>query len=104
MAAKTFEQLIIESSVPVFVDFYADWCAPCRSLAPSVKRLAEEFSGRLTVVKINVDRQPSVASRYQVQGIPALMMFSRGSVVWRSSGAMPYDQLRAEVSRTLSSL
>ncbi|ASQ90702.1 thiol reductase thioredoxin [Prosthecochloris sp. GSB1] len=100
--AKTLEQLVNGSSSPVFVDFYADWCAPCRSIAPAVKQLAEEFSGRLTVVKINVDKQPAAASRYQVQeGIPALLLFDKGSLLWRGSGAMSYDALRAEVARSL---
>lgn len=99
--AKTLEQLVNGSSGPVFVDFYADWCAPCRAIAPAVKDLAQEFSGRLTVVKINVDKQPAAAARYQVQGIPALLLFDKGAVRWRGSGAMPYDALRAEVVRAL---
>ncbi|MBF0586667.1 thioredoxin [Prosthecochloris sp. N3] len=101
MAKKTFDELISQASSPVFVDFYADWCGPCRSIAPTVKKLAEEFSGRLTVVKINVDKQPDVAARFQVQGIPALLLFSGGSVVWRSSGALPYQALKTEITRAL---
>jgi thioredoxin len=102
MMNKSLEDLIKTSQVPVFVDFWADWCGPCRMVAPSVKQLAEEFSGRLAVVKVNVDKQPAVASRYQVQGIPALMLFRGGEIIWRSAGALSYSQLRAEVSKALA--
>ncbi len=98
---KTLEQLVNESANPVFVDFYADWCAPCRSIAPSIQRLAGEFGGKLTVVKIDVDKQPAAAARYQVQGVPALLLFRNGTVAWRSSGAMPYESIRSEVVKAL---
>ncbi|HED30900.1 MAG TPA: thioredoxin [Prosthecochloris aestuarii] len=101
MARKTFDDLLRESKLPVFVDFYADWCGPCRTLSPVIRQLAEEYSGKLTVVKINVDKQPDVAARYQVQGIPALFLFQNGSVLWRSSGALPLQALKAEISRAL---
>jgi len=101
MAKRTLDELIGESTMPVFIDFYADWCGPCHSIAPSIIKLAQEFSGRLTVVKINVDKQPEAASRYQVQGIPALMLFDKGSVIWRTSGALAYPRLKAEVSKAL---
>lgn len=101
MAEKTFEKLLNENDKPVFVDFWAAWCAPCTSVAPSVKRLAEEFSGKLTVVKVNVDQQPEVAAKYQVQGIPALMLFEKGSIKWRATGALPYENIRAEVIKAM---
>ncbi|ARM31078.1 thioredoxin [Prosthecochloris sp. HL-130-GSB] len=101
MARKTFDDLLRESKLPVFVDFYADWCGPCRTLSPVIRQLAEEYSGKLTVVKINVDKQPDVAARYQVQSIPALFLFQNGSVLWRSSGALPLQALKAEISRAL---
>lgn len=97
----SLDELIKSSSLPVFVDFWADWCGPCKMVAPAVQQLAREFSGRLTVVKVNVDRQPDAASRYQVQGIPALMLFQNGELTWRTSGAMPYQQLKAEIERRL---
>lgn len=101
MGKKSFDQLIQESEKPVFVDFWAGWCAPCNSVAPSVKRLAEEFSGKLIVVKVNVDQQPEVAAKYQVQGIPALMLFEKGSIKWRATGALPYENIRGEVMKAL---
>lgn len=98
---KSFDQLVRESEKPVFVDFWAAWCGPCASVAPSVKRLAEEFHGVLTVVKINVDEQPEVAAKYQVQGIPALMLFDKGMIKWRATGALSYDTIKAEVGKAL---
>ncbi|NTW64255.1 MAG: thioredoxin [Chlorobiaceae bacterium] len=99
--AQSLDDLIKTSQLPVFVDFWAEWCAPCRSVAPVVKQLAQEFSGRLTVVKVNVDKQSDAASRHQVQSIPALMLFHRGELKWRTAGAMSYPQLKAEVMKVL---
>jgi len=99
--AKTLDELIRTSDLPVFIDFWADWCGPCKMVAPTVAQLAKEFSGRLTVVKVNVDRQPDAAARFQVQGIPALMLFEKGVLKWRTAGALPYQQLRQEVLKVL---
>jgi thioredoxin len=101
MAKKSFDQLIQESDKPVFVDFWAAWCGPCTSVSPSIKRLASEFQEKLTVVKINVDEQPEVAAKYQVQGIPALVLFDKGMIKWRATGALPYEHIRAEVIKSL---
>lgn len=101
--AKTLDELISTSDLPVFIDFWADWCGPCKMVAPTVAQLAKEFSGRLTVVKVNVDRQPDAAARFQVQGIPALMLFDKGVLKWRTAGALPYQQLRQEVLKVLGS-
>lgn len=95
--SQSLNDLIQSSAVPVFVDFWAEWCGPCRMVAPSVKKLAEEFKGRLTVVKVNVDRQLAAAAQFQVQGIPALMLFHKGKLVWRTAGALSYQQIREEV-------
>ena len=97
--AKTLDELIRKNPVPVFIDFWAEWCGPCKMVAPLVQRLAREFPGRVTVVKVNVDQQPDVAARFQVQGIPALMLFDKGELKWRTAGAVPYGQLRQEVLR-----
>lgn len=99
--AASLEDLIRNSPTPVFVDFWAEWCGPCRTVAPSVRKLAEEFRGRLAVVKVNVDRQPAAASRFQVQGIPALMLFKGGKKVWSTAGALPYPQLKQAVESAL---
>jgi thioredoxin len=99
--AKTLDDLVRTSELPVFIDFWADWCGPCKMVAPSVKQLAREFSGRITVVKVNVDQQPDVASRFQVQGIPALMLYAGGQLKWRTAGAIPYTQMRQEVQKVI---
>lgn len=101
--AKSLDELVKTSEVPVFIDFWADWCGPCKMVAPSVQQLAKEFSGRIMVVKVNVDRQPDLAARFQVQGIPALMMYSRGELKWRTAGAVPYQQIRQEVLKVIGS-
>ncbi|NTU96752.1 MAG: thioredoxin [Chlorobiaceae bacterium] len=100
---KSFEDLITTSPVPVFVDFWADWCGPCKVIAPSVKKLAEEFSGKLAVVKVDIDEQPGVAGHYKIQGVPTLMIFRDGEIIWRTAGAMPYSQLKTEVLKALGS-
>lgn len=99
---KSFDELIQTSEVPVFVDFWAEWCGPCRMVAPSVKQLAEELAGRLTVIKINVDEKPVIASQYGIQSIPTFMIFYQGKAVTRFSGAMPYPMLKQEVEKSLS--
>ncbi|SRR5579883_1415735 len=97
MLPTSFEDLIATSDVPVFVDFWAEWCGPCRMMSPSVKQLASEFKGRLLVVKVNVDDRPQIAAQYGIQSIPTLMVFKAGKPVWRIAGAMNYDQLRSQV-------
>ncbi|RMD98525.1 MAG: thioredoxin [Calditrichaeota bacterium] len=95
----SFETLIQTSEVPVFVDFWAEWCAPCHMVAPSVKQLSQEFKGKLKVIKVNVDKQPHIASKYGIQGIPTLMLFHKGKILWRVSGALPYPAIKAEVEK-----
>lgn len=99
--AGTLDDLVRQSELPVFIDFWADWCGPCKMVAPSVRQLAQEFKGRLMVVKVNVDQQPEAASRFQVQGIPALMLFVGGQLKWRTTGAIPYQQMRQEVLKAI---
>ncbi|MGZ6652188.1 MAG: thioredoxin [Solirubrobacteraceae bacterium] len=84
----------IEASVPVLVDFWAPWCGPCRMVSPLVERLGREHAGRLKVVKLNVDEAPELSDRYQVRGIPLLVLFRDGSEVDRLVGAVPHPQLR----------
>jgi thioredoxin len=99
--ATSLDELIRTSELPVFIDFWAEWCGPCKMVSPAVAQLAKEFSGRLAVVKVNVDQQPAAASRFQVQGIPALMLYHKGELKWRTAGAVPYRQLRQEVQKIL---
>jgi len=88
-----FEQLI-QSDVPVLADFYAEWCQPCKIQSPVLQELAREESGRVRVIKIDVDKNPLIARRYQIQGVPTLMLFRKGQVLWRQSGVTPKQMLR----------
>jgi thioredoxin len=100
----SFQELVRTSERPVFVDFWAEWCAPCRLIAPSIHRLAEETEGRLIVTKINVDEEPDLAMQYRVQSIPTLMMFYRGKPIGHWIGALPYGRLKTEVEDKLQSI
>ena len=90
----SFFELLQTSSLPVLVDFWADWCGPCRAVSPAVERLARDYQGKLLAVKINVDRKPGVAARYEVEAIPTIMLFWKGEPVMRLQGAQPYEALR----------
>jgi thioredoxin 1 len=95
----TFDQLIGRSDTPVLVDFWAPWCGPCRAVAPTVERLAQEFAGRALVAKLNVDENPRTAQRFGITGIPALYIFKRGQVAERLVGAQPASALRQALAR-----
>lgn len=94
----SFSELINTSKLPVLVDFWAEWCGPCKTLSPVIQQIAREFKGRLTVVKVNVDQKQDLAREYRVQGIPTLILFKSGQIDWRISGALPYEQLKREIS------
>jgi thioredoxin 1 len=88
-SAEAFDRIIQGANQPVLVDFYADWCGPCRMLAPTIEKLAQDFPGRVIVVKLNVDDLSTVASRYGIQGIPAVLVFNQGKEVQRLVGLQP---------------
>ena len=89
----TFARTIAESEVPVLVDFYADWCGPCKQMAPAVDQLAAKYQGELLVAKLNTDKSPVTAQGHQIQGIPTVMIFDKSRVVARQSGAMLFPAL-----------
>jgi thioredoxin len=93
----SFETDVINSEKPVLVDFWADWCGPCRMIAPTVKEMAQEYEEVLSVAKVDIDDNPAVPGRYGVFGIPTLMLFKEGKVVERITGALPKDQIVAKV-------
>lgn len=88
-----FEQEVLKSSQPVLVDFWAEWCAPCRMIAPAVEAVAEQFSGRASVGKLNVDENLSVTGRYNIRGIPTLLLFKNGEIQEQIVGATSKDAI-----------
>jgi putative thioredoxin len=103
VARANFEQAVLQASStqPVLVDFWAPWCAPCRSLAPVLERLAGEFAGRFTLAKLNTEDEPELAARFGVRGIPNCKLFVDGAVVDEFTGALPESALRAFLDRAL---
>jgi thioredoxin 1 len=94
----TFEATLAENEL-VFVDFYADWCGPCKAVAPVVERLAKEYAGRVTFAKLNTDGNPETARRMRISTIPALMLFREGKLVTRTGGYQSEAQLRIHLDR-----
>ncbi len=90
---KSFDQLV-NQEVPVLVDFYADWCGPCKSMAPILKQLKTELKDSISIIKINVDTNQRIAAKYQVQGVPTFMVFQNGKQIWRQSGMQTVAQLK----------
>jgi thioredoxin len=98
----TFDREVLQSALPVVVDFWAPWCGPCRMVAPALERIAADLAGRLRVAKLNVDESPRAAERFQVQGIPTMLFVKNGRVVDRVVGALPEPQIRGRVEKLLS--
>ncbi|WP_205502012.1 thioredoxin [Rufibacter psychrotolerans] len=101
MAKKSFQELISSPGMPVLVDFYADWCGPCKTMAPILQQVAQQYAGKLKVIKIDVDKNPAVAQQYRIQGIPTLLLFQEGKQLWRQSGVVPAHQLSQVVQQHL---
>ncbi len=94
-----FDATVLQSDKPVFVDFWAEWCGPCRAIAPLVEELANEFAGKAKVVKVNVDEAGDVAGRYGVTSIPTLMVFKGGEPVEQQVGRLPKDVMSRMLSK-----
>ena len=97
----TFENEILKSPTPVLVDFWAEWCAPCRAIAPIVKDLAASYSGKVKVVKMNIDENPGTPGRYGVRAIPTVLAFKNGTVVGQITGARPKSAFEDMVQKLL---
>ncbi len=96
-----FQSEVIDSDVPVLVDFWADWCAPCRAIAPAVEEIAEEYQGKAKVGKLDVDNNQQVAMEYGIRSIPTLLIFKNGEVAEQIIGAVPKAQLTKKLDGTI---
>jgi thioredoxin 1 len=99
---SAFEATVIQSSIPVVVDFWAPWCGPCRIVAPTLDKLAKEHSGKLLIAKVNTDENPEWATKFQVQGIPTMLFVAGGKEIHRQVGALPEPMLREIITEFLA--
>jgi thioredoxin 1 len=96
---STFESEVIKDSQPVLVDFWAPWCGPCRAIAPVLEELAKEFEGKIKILKMNVDENPSTPSKYGIRAIPTLILFKGGDVVGQVTGAVSKSNLKDMINQ-----
>jgi thioredoxin 1 len=95
--AKNFDQEVLKSNIPVLVDFWAEWCGPCRAIGPIIEELAVELQGKMKVAKVNIDEAQDLAGNYNVMSIPTMLIFKNGQPVEQVVGAMPKGQLMAKI-------
>jgi thioredoxin 1 len=98
---STFEQEVLSSEIPVLLDYWAEWCGPCKMIAPILNDIANEYSGKIKVAKINIDENPATPAKFGVRGIPTLMIFKSGSIEATKVGAMSKSQLSAFIDSTI---
>jgi thioredoxin 1 len=98
---SNFDREVLQSDLPVLVDFWATWCAPCKAIGPLVDAAAEEYAGKVRVGKVNVDENPATPGKYAVRGIPTMILFKDGKVVDQIVGAVPKSQLDALIAKSL---
>ena len=101
MSDASFEADVLKSDLPVLVDFWAEWCGPCKMIGPIVEEIAKEYQGRLKVTKLNVDENAEVPSKHSIRGIPTLILFKNGAVVSQKVGAAAKSQLTAWIDSSL---
>jgi thioredoxin len=98
---STFKSAVLDSKTPVVVDFWAEWCGPCRQIGPSLEELATEYDGKLTIAKVNIDENPQVPMKYGVRGIPTLMIFQNGQLAATKVGALPKTKIREWIDASI---
>jgi len=92
---------LINGEKPVLIDFHANWCGPCKALAPIIKEVAQEISEKVRIIKIDVDKNQEIAQRYQVRGVPTLVLFKDGEIIWRESGVKSKHQIITSIEEKL---
>jgi thioredoxin 1 len=99
---STFQE-IIQSDKPVLVDFFATWCGPCQMLAPILKEVKDQLGDRVSIIKIDVDKNQALAAQYQVRGVPTMMLFQNGQQLWRQSGVLSKEQIASVILQKTTS-
>lgn len=97
LTAENFDNVVLKSDIPVLVDFWAEWCGPCKMIAPIVEEIAEEYEGKIKVAKLNIDEEMAIAVKYGIVSIPTILLFENGEIVKKSVGFAPKDELIAEL-------
>ena len=98
---SNFDQIVLQAKTPVLVDFWASWCAPCRMVAPIIDELAEEYSGRISFAKVDVDQNSKIATKYGIMSIPTLLIFKKGEPISHTVGYKPKEELKRSLDAAL---
>ncbi len=98
---SNFEEEVVKSDIPVLVDFWAEWCMPCKMVSPILKEIAEEMEGKIKVAKLNVDNSPQAAGQYGIRSIPSLLIFKSGSVAEQMIGALPKKAIKEKIDNVI---